>query len=137
MNDWSKEYRKEAGQVAKETSWTIMRFLPAFILVVVVLTLMVWGLKSAGIIGKDIDREVVRHSRQFVESKQAKLQSLYTEYTNLQTKAAEADAVGATKVIDAVYAQQKALIAQMRREATNIPSHQVPPEIQQLLSQQF
>lgn len=126
-------YRDEARQVAKNTLWTIGRFLLAILLIVVILTLVGWGLKGAGIIGKDIEREVIQHTRQYTESKQAKLQSLYTEYTNLQTKAAEAEAAGSTKVAGAVYAQQRALIAQMKREATNIPSSELPTEVAALI----
>jgi len=128
------EYRNEASVVAKEATWTVWRFLPLFILVIIILTVIGWGLKSAGIIGMDIEREVVQHSRQFVESKQAKLQSLYTQYVNLQTKVAEANAAGATKVAQATEAQQMALLAQMKREAINIPSHKIPTEVQQLIS---
>jgi uncharacterized membrane protein len=119
--------------VSKDVSWTIWRFLPIFLLVIVILTIIGWGLQSAGIIGKNIEREVVQHSRQFIESKQAKLQNLYTQYLDLQTKAIEAETVGATEVVKAVQAQQKAIIAQMRREATNIPTSEVPAEVQRLI----
>jgi uncharacterized membrane protein len=127
------EYRDEMRRVSKDVSWTIWRFLPIFLLVIVILTIIGWGLQSAGIIGKNIEREVVQHSRQFIESKQAKLQNLYTQYLDLQTKAIEAETVGATEVVKAVQAQQKAIIAQMRREATNIPTSEVPAEVQRLI----
>lgn len=127
------EYRSEASTVAKETSWTIWRFLPVFLLVVIILTIGGWALKSAGIIGMDIEREVVQHSRQFVDSKQAKLQNLYTKYTNLQTKAIEASMAGATKAMEAMESQQMAILSQMKREAMNIPSHKVPLEVQRLI----
>jgi len=112
------EYRDGATIVAKESAWTFWRFLPLLLLV---------------IIGKDIEREVVQHSQQYVESKQAKLQNLYTKYVELQTKATEAEFAGVTELVDVYYAQQKAILVQMRREVTNIPSHQVPPEVQKLL----
>ncbi|MBT3690393.1 hypothetical protein HOE31_00300 [bacterium] len=127
------EYRDGATIVAKESAWTFWRFLPLLLLVIVVVLLVVWSLKSTGIIGKDIEREVVQHSQQYVESKQAKLQNLYTKYVELQTKATEAEFAGVTELVDVYYAQQKAILVQMRREVTNIPSHQVPPEVQKLL----
>ena len=112
------EYRDGATIVAKESAWTFWRFLPLLLLVIVVVLLVVWSLKSTGIIGKDIEREVVQHSQQYVE---------------LQTKATEAEFAGVTELVDVYYAQQKAILVQMRREVTNIPSHQVPPEVQKLL----
>ena len=127
------DYRNEAQEVIKETNWTIWKIIPTLFIVALVITVFGWGLKSAGIIGKDIDREVVQHSRQYTESKQASLQNLYTQYVGLQTKVAEAEAVGSTKVAEAAMAQQMAIIAQMRREAGNIPSSELPSNIQQLI----
>ncbi len=127
------EYRDDMNRVAKDSAWTLWRFLPLGLLIVVLLTFLGWGLKSAGIIGKDIDREVVQHSRQYTESKQAKLQNLYTEYTNLQTKAAQAEAGGQEKVANAVKVQQRAILAQMKREATNIPNSELPSEVHRLI----
>lgn len=127
------DYRNDAREVIKETNWTIWKIIPTLLLVAVVITVLGWGLKSVGIIGKDIDREVVQHSRQYTESKQASLQNLYTQYVGLQTKVAEAEAIGSTKVAEAVMAQQMAIIAQMRRKAGNIPSSELPSNIQQLI----
>ncbi len=129
----SEEWRKEIDGVAKDASWTVMRFLPVGLLIVAIIVVLGWFLLSTGIISMNIDREVVQHSRQYTESKQGMLQNLYTEYANLQTKVAEAEANGSTNVADAARAQQGALLAQMKREATNIPSSQIPPEVKRLI----
>ena len=129
----SKEYRDGMNEVAKDTSWTVMRFLPVGLLIVAILVMLGWFLQSTGIISMNIDREVVQHSRQYTESKQGMLQNLYTEYANLQTKVVEAEANGATNVADAARAQQGALLAQMKREATNIPNSQIPPEVKRII----
>lgn len=62
------EYRNEARTVAKETSWTFWRFLPIFIIVLVVLSGLFFGLRSLGLIGSTIvEREVFKQSFQYKE----------------------------------------------------------------------
>ncbi len=60
------DYRQSAGRAARETSWTFWRFLPIFVVVVVVLSAIGFGLKSAGIIGTTIvERVVFENSYQY------------------------------------------------------------------------
>jgi hypothetical protein len=132
-NDRSREYREEARFAIKESFWTLRRIVPLFLGVLSVLVLVGWGLRSTNIVDKDIDREVVQYSQQYTESKQAKLQNLYTQYTNLQIRVAEAEANGQNSIVAAVHAQQKAILAQMKRETTNIPSSEVPEEVERLI----
>ena len=55
------EYRKEASQIAKDSRWTIFRFLPLLILVFVIL----FALNSAGMLGKTVvERKVFENSYQ-------------------------------------------------------------------------
>lgn len=61
MND----YRSDARRVAKESSWTFWRFLPIFIIVVVVLSLLGFGLNALGLFGKTVvERKVFENSYQ-------------------------------------------------------------------------
>ena len=53
------EYRTAASGVAKETSWTFWRFLPIFIIVMIILSAITFGLRSAGLIGSTIVERVV------------------------------------------------------------------------------
>jgi hypothetical protein len=127
------EYRNEARQAIRNARWIFLRVLPLLLLVFVVGTATYYALQATGIIGADIEREVVRHSRQFIEGKQAQLQALYTEYASLQARADRAKALG-QKQVEATYrAQQLALMAQMRREAKNISMRHVPREVRLLI----
>lgn len=126
-------YRDEVREAVREAHWTFWKVLPYALVALAVFVAIGFGLQALGIIGKDIEREVVQHSRQYIESKQVQLQALYTEYVRLQTKAVEAETSDQPKVAEALRAQQFALLSQMRREATNIPSGKVPEEIRSLL----
>jgi hypothetical protein len=58
-------YRSEAGQVAKDTRWTIFRFLPIFVFILLILGGVGFMLSSAGVIGRTIvEREVFEQSYQ-------------------------------------------------------------------------
>ena len=127
------EYRRDMREVSRQANWTFWKFLPLFLGVIVVLVLVGWGIQASGIIGKNIDREVTQQSQQYTESQQAKLQNLYTEYTDLQLEAAKYEATDKVELARAVEAQQKALIAQMRRITTNISDSEVPEEVRELL----
>ena len=56
-------YRDEMNEVAKETSWTSWRFLPIFIVSVVILTALGFGLRSLGLWGGTVvERKVFENS---------------------------------------------------------------------------
>ena len=68
------EYRAEAGRVARDTRWTFWRFLPIALIVIVVLCVVGFGLRSAGIIGKTaVEREVFEQSYQRTASFEARI----------------------------------------------------------------
>ncbi len=59
------DYRDDARYVAREARWTVFRFLPLFVLVLVILGVTGFFLNSAGVIGKTIvEREVFEQSYQ-------------------------------------------------------------------------
>ena len=63
------DYRKEAGEIARETSWTFWRFLPIFSIAVVVLAGLGFGLRSLGLIGGTVlERKVFEQSYQRSEA---------------------------------------------------------------------
>ena len=63
------EYRKEMNQVAKDTSWTFWRFLPITIVIIGILALLGFGLRSAGLFGDTIvERKVFENSYQRSEA---------------------------------------------------------------------
>ncbi|MEI7621548.1 MAG: hypothetical protein WCJ51_03355 [Candidatus Moraniibacteriota bacterium] len=127
------EYRDAVNEGIREGAWTLRKLLPWGILGIIILVVIGWGLHSSEIIDKNIDREITQHSRQYTESKQAILQNLYSQYASLQTGIVEAEANSLTDVAEAKQAQQKALVLQMKREATNIPHDQIPAEIKILI----
>jgi len=127
------EWRKGVTQVTKDGSWTVKKLIPLGLLIFGILIIGVWILKGSDIIKMDIERETIQHSRQYIEPRVAKMQNLYTEYTKLQTRSAEAEERGAMKVAKTIRAQQIAQIDQMRLEAGNIPAHEIPEKIKQLL----
>ena len=59
------KYRKEAGEIARETSWTFWRFLPIFLVAITILSLVGFGLNSLGLFGKTVvERKVFENSYQ-------------------------------------------------------------------------
>ena len=68
------EYRDNTRMVAKESSWTFWRFLPLFLVVVVVLSGLGFFLKSAHRVGDTvIEREVFERSYQRSEALKAQI----------------------------------------------------------------
>lgn len=76
-------YRKEAREIAVESRWTFFRFLPLFVVVVVVFFGIAFGLRSAGLIGGTIvEREVFERSYQRSEALKSQIaidQAVMTE----------------------------------------------------------
>lgn len=133
MSNQDNEWRTNANEVAREGAWTVRRFIPLLLLLLIIAAGLSWLWKGGSIVGMDIEREVVQHSRPYIEARVSKLHNLYSEYLKAQTTVAKADAAGSTKVSEAATAQQKGLLLQMRKEAGSIPSHEVPDNIQQLI----
>lgn len=67
-------YRDEARTVARDARWTFWRFLPLVLIVIVLLALVGFGLRSAGLIGRTVvEREVFERSFQRSESLKARI----------------------------------------------------------------
>ncbi len=67
-------YRKEANDFAKDSSWTFWRFLPLLIIIVFVLGVVGFGLNSAGLLGGTVvERKVFENSYQRSESIKARI----------------------------------------------------------------
>ena len=63
------QYREEAREVAKEARWTFFRFLPLFVGVVVILFVLFFALRGAGLIGGTaVERVVFENSYQRSEA---------------------------------------------------------------------
>lgn len=81
------KYRKEARQIAKDTSWTFWRFLPIFIVAIIVLAVLLFGLRSAGIIGSTIvERKVFEESYQRSESLKSGLATFEAQLAEINSK---------------------------------------------------
>jgi hypothetical protein len=58
-------YRDDAREIHREARWTLWKFLPLFVVVVVALTALGFGLNSIGLLGRTIvERKVFEHSYQ-------------------------------------------------------------------------
>lgn len=67
-------YREEARQVARDARWTFWRFIPLFVLVVVVLSGFGFVLHSAGLFGRTVvERNVFEQSYQRSEAMKARI----------------------------------------------------------------
>lgn len=67
-------YRAEATEVHKEAHWTFWKFLPLFLVVVIILTVVGFGLRSAGLFGSTVvERKVFEHSYQRSEAMKARI----------------------------------------------------------------
>lgn len=65
----SEEYRKEARKFEKDARWTFWRFLPLFLITVVLLVGVGFGLNSMGLFGRTVvERKVFEHSYQRSEA---------------------------------------------------------------------
>jgi hypothetical protein len=81
MND----YRSEAGQVARDTRWTVFRFLPIFVFVLIVLGGVGFVLNTGGIIGKTVvERVVFEESYQRSESFKARIATDTASLTEIE-----------------------------------------------------
>lgn len=68
------DYRKDAGYVAKETSWTFWRFLPIGVAVIVVLSVVGFAMNSLGLFGHTVvERKVFENSYQRSEALKARI----------------------------------------------------------------
>lgn len=109
-----------------------------YIAVVLIITFIIFGViiaKSQGIF-YNIERSNIKKSNQYIETVCAKLQSMYTEWTRLNTEVSKYEAetsAGNEKIISDIRIQQRALVNQMRGEADKIPKEEVPRSVAQIL----
>ena len=58
-------YREDAREIKRESNWTFWQFLPLFLVVIVIISAVGFGLKSIGLIGSTVvEREVFERSYQ-------------------------------------------------------------------------
>lgn len=80
-------YRDEAKQVAKETSWTFWRFLPIFLVFIVVLCAIGFGLHSMGLFGTTVvERKVFEQSYQRSEAIKSQIATDEAVLTEIERK---------------------------------------------------
>ncbi len=110
--------------------------LPGIIIVLVVVMALLWGATYLLTLGErpliNLHRENIQSSQQYTEAQVQRLQNLYTEYNSLGVKIAEAGENSA--LVDALKAQQKALVSQMETIADLIPESEVPQDIRTFLA---
>lgn len=129
------EYRNEVRRVGKEvpfTLWTVFKWGVPTILVVALLGFLA---QSLGIVSLNIQREVVQHSQQYVETKVNLLNKLHNDWLQLSAEIAElrTGGEGNAEIVAAKRAQQRNTETRIRTEADMIPSSQVPSTVRTFL----
>jgi len=82
-------YRNEMNQVAKETSWTFWRFLPIFLIAVVILSAIGFGLNSLGLFGRTVvERKVFENSFQYTEARKTEIATYEAQLAEIDGKLA-------------------------------------------------
>lgn len=80
-------YRKEANQVAKETSWTFFRFLPIGIVIILILSVLGFVLSSMGLIGRTaVERKVFENSYQYTEARKTEQLAFNAQLAEVERK---------------------------------------------------
>jgi hypothetical protein len=127
--------REAIDDAASAATYGIAKFFWPVILGVGVLVLIGFGLSATGIIRIGIERENIRHSQQFNESKSGYVGELIAEYNALATGIAEAEDNMKTSVAKAKRAQQKAVLTNIHRQAKLMPVYQRPADIKEFLEE--
>lgn len=82
-------YRNDAREFHRETRWTIWKFLPIFLTVVVIFSVLGFGLRAAGLFGDTVvERKVFENSYQRSEALKAQIdvdEATLAEITHLLT----------------------------------------------------
>lgn len=82
------EYRNEANQVAKDSVWTIFKFLPF----IVIFALIMFGLNSMGVIGKTVvERKVFENSYQRSEGIKSGLSMFKAQLAEVNSRLRQRD----------------------------------------------
>lgn len=82
-----KEFRKDVGQYAAETRWTFFRFLPIAIVVIVVFSVLGFGLNSLGLFGRTVvERKVFENSYQRIEGLKSQIAINEAELSEIDMK---------------------------------------------------
>lgn len=81
------DYRKEARVIEKETRWTFFKFLPLFLIGVLTLTLLGFGLNSLGLFGRTVvERKVFENSYQRSEALKSQIATDEATLAEIQAK---------------------------------------------------
>lgn len=126
-------YRDEVSAVDKEVFFTARKIFKYGLIAVLVFVPLGWLVQSTGIVGMNIQREVVQHSQQYVETKVNLLNKLTRDWYQLESEIAE---FGPGDVGRAKQAQQRNTLNSIETEAGMIPSSQIPRNVRALLAEQ-
>ncbi len=92
------DYRKEVSDGLKDARWTFFRGLPLLVIIVIVLAMLGFGLRSAGILGKTaVERSVFENSFQYSEARKAEIATLEAQLAEIARKMTISDLDKTTK----------------------------------------
>lgn len=129
------EFRRDVKEAEKEGWFVLGRVLKWGIPTILVFAVLAFLAQSLGIISLDIQREVIQHSQQYVETKVNLLNKLHNDWLQLDAEIAELRAEdGNEEIITAKQAQQKNTANRIRTEAGMIPDSQVPAAVQSFIA---
>lgn len=127
----NKEYRATVNAINAEGWFTLWKVGKWLIVLLVILVPLGWLLMSSGIVSMNIQREIVQHSQQYVETKVNLLNKLHNDYLRLQV---DIDKYRGTPAAQSSIALQKNTLQRIRTEAGMIPESQWPSGVAELLS---
>ena len=83
------KYRKEANEFRSEANWTLWKFLPLTLTIIVIISVVGFGLKTLGVIGETVvERKVFEQSYQRSEALKSQIavdEATLAEITHLLT----------------------------------------------------
>lgn len=81
------EYRQEVGVGLKEARWTFFKGMPLFLMIIVFLALLGFGLNSLGLFGRTVvNRKVFENSFQYSESRKSEIATFEAQLAEIGRK---------------------------------------------------
>lgn len=122
-------HNPETPSVAFFSKWTLVSAI-LLGLFIIILTTMFLGIQPTWM---SFQRDTMKASHQYVESKESMLLQWVDEYNALEVDALKYETGGHTKIAEGLRLQQESLLARIRIEAQRIPADAVPPSVKTFL----
>ncbi len=93
------EYRNEVSAGLKEARWTFFKGIPLFLMIVIFLTLLGFGLNSLGLFGRTVvERKVFENSFQYSEARKSEIAMFEAQLTEISHKLSNGNLSEGTRI---------------------------------------